>query len=139
MIMRRLIVLITLMLIASACAAPISQPDSDRAHTRSDCARAISLRTSAPKPRPSAQPAAKAPTNNRGSDATQSMTFAVPAHPIDVILGRPTQNSITASVLAYQDAEGYIEYGTTRLRQSDVVAIVQCESAGGCGDRFIAT
>jgi hypothetical protein len=40
------------------------------------------------------------------------MTFAVPAHPIDVILGRPTQNSIMASVLVYQDAEGYVEYGT---------------------------
>ena len=30
----------------------------------------------------------------------------VPAHPLDVVLGRPTKNSITASVLAYADREG---------------------------------
>jgi hypothetical protein len=52
-----------------------------------------------------------APAGNQGSDATQNMTFKIPAHPIDVILGRPTRNSITISVLTYQDAEGYIEYG----------------------------
>lgn len=36
----------------------------------------------------------------------------VPAHPLDVILGRPTRNSITASVLAYADRDGVIAYGT---------------------------
>lgn len=35
----------------------------------------------------------------------------VPAHPLDVVLGRPTQNSITASALAYEDREGIIQYG----------------------------
>jgi hypothetical protein len=35
----------------------------------------------------------------------------VPAHAVDVVLGRPTQNSVTASVLAYADAEGVLEYG----------------------------
>ena len=35
----------------------------------------------------------------------------VPAHPLDVVLGRPTKNSITASVLAYADREGVIKYG----------------------------
>jgi hypothetical protein len=98
MMMRRLIVSITLMLIASACAAPISQP--------TPIAPTLVAATSIPP-----TPDRPTPANNRGSDATQSMTFVVPAHPIDVILGRPTQNSITASVLAYQDVEGYIEYG----------------------------
>lgn len=36
----------------------------------------------------------------------------VPDHPLDVVLGRPGKNSITASVLSYQDKEGIIEYGT---------------------------
>ena len=36
----------------------------------------------------------------------------VPAHPYDIILGRPTRDSITASVLLYQDGDGYIAYGT---------------------------
>lgn len=36
----------------------------------------------------------------------------VPAHPFDVVLGRATDKSITASVLAYADREGVIAYGT---------------------------
>jgi len=36
----------------------------------------------------------------------------VPEHPIDIIPGRPTGSSVTLSVLAYQDLEGYFEYGT---------------------------
>ena len=35
----------------------------------------------------------------------------VPAHAFDVILGRPTANSITMSVLLYADAQCYIAYG----------------------------
>ncbi len=36
----------------------------------------------------------------------------VPAHPFDIILGRVTRDSITISLLAYQDTEGCIAYGT---------------------------
>ena len=35
----------------------------------------------------------------------------VPAHPFDVILARPTANSVTVSVICYEDAEGGIAYG----------------------------
>lgn len=35
----------------------------------------------------------------------------VPAHPLDIVLGRPTRDSVTASVLAYADREGVIQYG----------------------------
>ena len=35
----------------------------------------------------------------------------VPAHPLDIVLARPTKNSITAKVLAYADREGVIQYG----------------------------
>lgn len=36
----------------------------------------------------------------------------VPAHSVDLILGRPTRDSVTVSVLAYEDTEGYVAYGT---------------------------
>ena len=36
----------------------------------------------------------------------------VPAHPCDAILGRITDRSVTASVVSYVAAEGYIEWGT---------------------------
>lgn len=36
----------------------------------------------------------------------------VPAHPFDIILGRPEAGSVTASVLSYSDADGFIAYGT---------------------------
>jgi predicted phosphodiesterase len=35
----------------------------------------------------------------------------VPAHSLDVVLGRPTRTAVTASVLAYTDREGFIQYG----------------------------
>ncbi len=35
----------------------------------------------------------------------------VPAHPFDLILARPTSNSVTVSVLSCVDAEGFIAYG----------------------------
>ena len=63
------------------------------------------------------------PQNNRGSDTTQNLSLDVPAHPLDVILGRPTQHSITASVLAYQDGEGYIEFGTQPGIHSNKTAV----------------
>ena len=36
----------------------------------------------------------------------------VPTRPLDVILSRPTHDSITLSVLAYSDLQGFVEYGT---------------------------
>jgi hypothetical protein len=36
----------------------------------------------------------------------------VPEHPVDVLLARPTVSSVTLSVLAYRDLEGYVAYGT---------------------------
>ena len=39
----------------------------------------------------------------------------VPAHPFDLILGRPTSNVVTVSVLCYADTEGCVAYGTQRV------------------------
>ncbi len=38
------------------------------------------------------------------------------SHPLDMVLGRPTRDSVTLSVLVYEDAEGRIAYGTQRGR-----------------------
>lgn len=46
------------------------------------------------------------------SGAGQTLALDVPTHPVNVVLGRPTQTEITVSVLAHQDGEGYLEYGT---------------------------
>lgn len=38
----------------------------------------------------------------------------VPAHPFDFILGRPTANSVTVSVLCYSDTQSFIAFGTQK-------------------------
>jgi hypothetical protein len=55
------------------------------------------------------------PATARGQRAprtTNNFNVAVPAHSYDLILARPEKNSVTLSVLAYQDMEGYAAYGT---------------------------
>jgi len=46
------------------------------------------------------------------SGGGNSFNLTVPAHPYDLILARPEKNSITLSVLAYQDLEGSVAWGT---------------------------
>jgi len=57
----------------------------------------------------------KAPLNARLHRKGPPSTFYtdVPAHDFDIILGRPTGDSVTISVLAYAAMEGYVTYGTT--------------------------
>jgi hypothetical protein len=55
------------------------------------------------------------PDNGHGHRAqgeTNYFNVAVPAHAFDLILARPEKNSVTLSVLAYQDLEGFLVYGT---------------------------
>ena len=42
-----------------------------------------------------------------------------PAHPYDVILARPTDKSVTVSVLAYKETKAYLTYGTVAGRHSE--------------------
>jgi hypothetical protein len=62
-----------------------------------------------------------------GNNASQALTSAdIPVHPFDVILGRPTTNSIAVSILAYTSQTVYISYGTTSgnyTSQTDAVNI----------------
>ena len=58
-------------------------------------------------------PSRQLPVDNaQPQAATSHFNVAVPAHPFDLILARPEKNSITLSVLAYQDMEGFVAYGT---------------------------
>ena len=54
--------------------------------------------------------------NARGGHRTQSGTnlfnITVPAHDYDLILARPEKTSVTLSVLAYRDMDGFVAYGT---------------------------
>ena len=58
------------------------------------------------------------PDNPKGDHGHRSQSGAnvfnvtVPAHNYDLILARPEKNSVTLSVLAYHDLEGFVTYGT---------------------------
>lgn len=49
---------------------------------------------------------------DRDQPSQDSACLEVPARALDLILGRPTRDSVTISVLAYQDTEGVIAVGT---------------------------
>ena len=66
-----------------------------------------------PTPAPTEKPRGQNPPQDQGSDASQSLDFEIPTHPYDVILGRPTANSVTFSLLAYNDQTLSISYGTS--------------------------
>ena len=50
---------------------------------------------------------------HHAQSGTNIFNVAVPAHDYDLILARPENHSITVSVLAYHDTEGFLTYGTT--------------------------
>lgn len=60
-----------------------------------------------------------APDDKRGRAGKEAKQLSqdsscndVPAHPVDLILARPTADSVTISILAYKDMEGFVAYGT---------------------------
>jgi len=57
------------------------------------------------------KPRGQNPPQGQGSDASQSLDFEIPTHAYDVILGRPTSNSITFSLLTYSNQILSITYG----------------------------
>lgn len=48
----------------------------------------------------------------RGEARMPTLAFRteVPEHPVDIILGRPTDSSVVASILCYQESEGQLAY-----------------------------
>jgi len=53
------------------------------------------------------------PESQRGPNGSRSESFRtdVPSRAYDIVLGRPTDSSVTVSVLAYSDMQGRVEYG----------------------------
>ncbi len=51
-------------------------------------------------------------------DVRSLFKVEVPEHEVDVILGRPTDQSVTVSVCAYRDLEGMIEHGSDETSQA---------------------
>lgn len=51
--------------------------------------------------------------DKKGGGPKHVFTGPPPAHPFDVILARPTDQSVTISVLAYQNMTARVTYGTT--------------------------
>lgn len=49
----------------------------------------------------------------KGESRLPTLAFRtdVPAHAVDVVLGRPTTGAITASILSYEGVEGYVAFG----------------------------
>jgi len=50
----------------------------------------------------------------------------VPEHPFDIILGRPTKDSVAVSVLAHEQIEGYIEYAEQGSESQSKTPIRRC-------------
>ena len=64
---------------------------------------------------PGASGNAAQPTDSRGHRAREvasSFNVAVPSHSYDLILARPENNSVTLSILAYENLEGFVAYGS---------------------------
>ncbi len=55
--------------------------------------------------------------NRRARSENEVFHTDVPPHRYDVVLGRPTADSITATILAYEDLQAYLEYDGRRSEQ----------------------
>jgi hypothetical protein len=120
--------LLSLILLLSSCApqpTPNLIPPIEQTTTP-----APTLPTLAPE---ATRPPKKSPYP-QGSDASQPLTFDIPDHPFDVILGRPTADSIVLSILSSSAQTVTIAYGTesgndtqqtSTALQPNVPAIVQ--------------
>ena len=113
----RIIVILLLLALNVSCApyATASQPiitQTDTPYSPTISPQPTSMPTQTMQPAQTPR-AAGGPAKDQGSRAAQNIPLDVPVHPFDVILGRPTQHSITVSVLTYQDLEGFIEYSSS--------------------------
>jgi hypothetical protein len=70
------------------------------------CVLSVAVSAAAGDAKPAATP------GNPAQAAASAFQLDVPAHSYDLVLSRPERNAITLSVLAYQDMDGCIAYGT---------------------------
>lgn len=59
-------------------------------------------------------PAQSGKKDKQGGGPKLRFAPRVPKHLLDIVLARPTARSVTASVLAYEDMECYLSYGTEK-------------------------
>ncbi|MEN6403787.1 MAG: fibronectin type III domain-containing protein [Armatimonadia bacterium] len=83
------------------------------------CAVALVFLVQAAPETPSGQRPAQGQQRGPAQSLPPCFRTEVPAHPFDIILGRPTDHSGTASVLSYADGEAYVEWGTGQGSYSD--------------------
>jgi hypothetical protein len=74
------------------------------------CPASIAADNDPRKPRNGNDPDRRARSSERSGPSTGVFLTDVPAHPFDLILGRPTRDSITLSVLTYADLEGCVSW-----------------------------
>jgi hypothetical protein len=107
----RILTLVLLLALTVSC-GPAPVPARDAEQTPPGLPPALSTDSpTAPASRPTRAPQAPA-GGQGGSDASQSLDFAIPAHPFDLLLGRPTATSITFSLLSATEQTLSIAYGT---------------------------
>jgi len=73
------------------------------------CAAAVVLLVQAA---PEVPPGQRGQRRASAQDLTPCFHTDVPAHPLDLILGRPTATSVAVSALSYASDEAYLEWGT---------------------------
>ena len=112
-------VLLILTLLLSSCAPQIPPPQGASMESTPRIERTSASTPTLPTSAPTAvlstadgQEPPRGQGQGQGSDASQPLNFDIPAHSLDVILGRPTSSSITLSLLAYSDLTVSIAYGT---------------------------
>ena len=74
----------------------------------------LSVSVASTAPWPASLLGAQAPQREVGRERrgiVETFRTDVPERPYDIVLGNPTDKSVTASVLAYWPTEGYIEFG----------------------------
>ncbi|MEN6641053.1 MAG: metallophosphoesterase family protein [Armatimonadia bacterium] len=89
------------------------------------CAVALVFLVQAAPETPSGQKPAQGQQRGPAQNLPPCFRTEVPAHPFDIILGRPTDHSGTASVLSYADGEAYVEWGTGQGSYSGRTQVVR--------------
>lgn len=89
-------------------------PVADSSSTPPPAAPTDTVSVPTQKPPHGAQTPGGNQEQGQGSDASQSLDFSIPEHALDVILGRPTDTSVTLSLLAYRDQTVTVSYGTQK-------------------------
>jgi len=77
----------------------------------------------------------KSDHGHHAQSGTNIFNLAVPEHDYDLILARPENHSVTFSVLAYHDADGFLTYGTTPAAATNQTATRQLKA--GSPDEFV--